>query len=98
MSDRNVDSGNWLAGMGVFGLAILSVQVFLFFKDGVWCLFSIVDAFKFINSFIVLADFGDWLDVPRSWKGLHVTLDWLPMSAAAIAYGFIVMAGAYRNL
>jgi hypothetical protein len=67
------------------GLGLVSYQVFLWLKDGIWPEFPVAVAFNFLFENTVLYQ---WLSNPKSWFGLQKVTEWLleniPLSLALI--------------
>ena len=67
------------------GLGLVSYQVFLWMKNGIWPEFPIEIVFNFLFENTLLAQ---WLSNPESWFGLQKIVEWLlksiPLSVALI--------------
>ena len=76
------------------GLGLISYQVFLWMKDGIWPEFSIEVVFNFLFENTSLAQ---WLSSPESWFGLQKIVEWLlqniPLSAALIIPSVLIFSG-----
>ncbi|KMP11977.1 hypothetical protein UZ36_02660 [Candidatus Nitromaritima sp. SCGC AAA799-C22] len=76
------------------GLGLVSYQVFLWLKDGMWPEFPIVIVFNFLFENTWLAQ---WLSSPESWIGLQKIVEWLlqniPLSVALIIPAVAVIGG-----
>ena len=81
-------------------LGLVSYQVFLWIKDGIWTEFTIMVVFDFIFQNTLMAQ---WLTNPESWFGLQKVIEWLliniPLSIAlfipsAFIFGVMVCISA----
>lgn len=73
-------------------LGILGLQVFWYFKEGVWTALSLLDgvvwlAFKFDPTF---ANDGSWLIQPTTWLGVHKVLAGAPLSLSVLLIGVLI--------
>ena len=75
------------------GLGLVSYQVFLWMKDGIWPEFPIEVVFNFLFENTLLAQ---WLSNPESWFGLQKIVEWLlqniPLSVALIIPSFLILS------
>ena len=76
------------------GLGLVSYQVFLWMKDGIWPEFPIEVVFNFLFENTLLAQ---WLSNPESWFGLQKIVEWLlqniTLSAALIIPSVLIFSG-----
>ena len=76
------------------GLGLVSYQVFLWMKDGIWPEFPIEIVFNFLFENTLLAQ---WLNNPESWFGLQKVVEWLlqniPLSVALIIPSVLIFSG-----
>ena len=78
----------------ISGLGLVSYQIFLWIKNGVWSEFSIMVVFDFLfeNSLV-----AEWLSDPESWFGLQKIVEWLlqniPLSVALIIPSIMALSG-----
>ena len=76
------------------GLGLISYQVFLWLKDGVWSEFPIVLVFNFLfeNTWL-----HQWFSNPESWIGLQKVVEWLvenvPLSLVLIVPALAAIGG-----
>ena len=75
------------------GLGLVSYQVFLWMKDGIWPEFPIEVVFNFLFENTLLAQ---WLSNPESWFGLQKVVEWLlqniPLSVALIIPSILILS------
>ncbi|MCB9557346.1 MAG: hypothetical protein H6707_14665 [Deltaproteobacteria bacterium] len=78
--------GAWLfiKGMWFFGWQIVD-----YLRQGSWTSLSVIDALRKLNS--------GWAQNPTDWKGLHVLMDWVPMSLVLVSVGAAWMVGVIRH-
>ncbi len=78
----------------VAGFGVVSYQVFLWIKNGVWSEFTIKLAFNFLFEGTSVAQ---WLSNPESWFGLQKITEWLleniPLSVALIVPSIFTLVG-----
>ena len=78
----------------VAGFGVVSYQVFLWIKNGVWSEFTIKLAFNFLFEGTSVAQ---WLNNPESWFGLQKITEWLleniPLSVALIVPSIFTLVG-----
>ena len=78
----------------VAGFGLISYQVFLWIKDGVWSEFTVKVVFNFLFEGTPVAQ---WLSNPESWFGLQKITEWLleniPLSVALIVPSIFTLVG-----
>ena len=78
----------------VAGIGLVSYQIFLWIKDGVWSEFTVKIVFNFLFEGTPVAQ---WLSNPESWFGLQKILEWLlesiPLSVALIVPSIFTLVG-----
>ena len=76
------------------GLGLVSYQIFLWIKSGVWSEFAIIEVFNPLFGNTLAAQ---WLSNPESWFGLQKIMEWLlhniPLSVALIVPSIMVLIG-----
>ena len=81
------------------GLGLISYQVFLWMKDGIWPEFPIEVVFNFLFENTLLAQ---WLSNPESWFGLQKIVEWLlqniPLSVALIIPSVLILSAVASML
>ena len=76
------------------GLGLVSYQVFLWMRNGIWPEFTIEVVFNFLFENTLVAQ---WLSNPESWFGLQKVVEWLlqniPLSIALIIPSVLIFSG-----
>jgi hypothetical protein len=91
-----------LGGVAAYGcfaafIALVSVQVYRWFRDGEWTHIGITDGLRAVlvscgvndTSTGLLATFVHWLDTPTDWLGWHKVLEVVPASIGLFALSML---------
>jgi hypothetical protein len=78
-------------------LCLISLQIYLWLRDGVWAHFGVSEGLRAGLSICCVKDddagrlaaLVHWLDAPATWLGLHRLLELLPASLALFALSIL---------
>lgn len=74
------------------GLGSLGRQIFLWLRDGRWTSVSVLDLLSWSG-----VGSQDWIARPNEWIGVWKLLNWLPLSAASLVVGIVLVLAALSD-
>jgi hypothetical protein len=81
------------------GFGLLGYQIVVWLQDGVWNAMPLMIVFTFLFEGTA---FGDWMQNPEAWVGLHQVMEWLlvntPISLVLIVDGLVLSAGMVATI
>lgn len=74
------------------GFAVLGLQAYWYLKFGAWTPMSLIDVARWVIADVAQPnEIQSWIMYPETWTGLHKILNWIPLSAVLIAFGYFVV-------